>query len=241
MSVHAQSRGVEASTLLGTTCPPRATGALRWSRFLPATEAEGPGRRAAVWVQGCRVHCPGCFNPQMWAPRGGTLTDADEISERWVAAARAAGSTGITLLGGEPFDQALLLAPVAAAFQAAGLSVMAFSGYTFEHLTRWAEDRDDIAALLASTDLLCDGPFLRALPDTRRPWIGSTNQSIRALTSAHADEVRRVDAEGRGDTLEVRVGADGILHVNGWASDAALAALFYDLGVRADRPQERVA
>lgn len=241
MIVYAESAGIPVSTQLGAVVPPQTTGPLRWSRFLAATEAEGPGRRAAIWVQGCSVHCPGCFNPQMWAQRGGALTDPHEIAARWVAEAQAAGASGVTLLGGEPFDQAASLAVVAEAFRAAGMSVMAFSGYPLERLTAWAAERVDLASLLECTDLLCDGPYLREHPETRRPWIGSLNQGIRALSPIHADEVRRIASAGRPDTLEVRIGADGIVSVNGWASDADLAALFDDLGVRADRPQERAA
>ncbi|HZI36693.1 MAG TPA: 4Fe-4S cluster-binding domain-containing protein, partial [Acidimicrobiia bacterium] len=44
---------------------------VRVLRFLPATDAEGPGRRAALWVQGCSIRCPGCFNPHSWAFDGG--------------------------------------------------------------------------------------------------------------------------------------------------------------------------
>ncbi|MFJ6678064.1 4Fe-4S single cluster domain-containing protein [Microbacterium sp. NPDC091382] len=231
-----QSPGVggEAS-LLGTTPPPRADAALRWSRFVPATAAEGPGLRAAVWVQGCAVRCPGCFNPHLWAARGARLDDPAELAARWIADAHAAGAEGVTLLGGEPFDQAGALAVVAEAFCAAGLGVMTFSGYTLDRLRTWSADRDDVARLLAATDLLCDGPYLADLPDTRRPWIGSRNQSIRALTPRYAADVERiVRGEGR-DSLEVRITADGAVAVNGWATDAALAALLDDLGVRGDR------
>lgn len=241
MIVHAQSSGIDVPTLLGTLEPPASSDALRWSRFLPATEAEGPGRRAALWVQGCRVHCPECFNPQLWAARGGVLSDPAQIAAQWVDAAVAARSTGLTLLGGEPFEQAAVLAPVARAFRDAGMTVMAFSGHTLQDLERWSSGRPDIAALLSETDLLCDGPYLREHPDSRRPWIGSTNQGIRALTPVYADEVQRIVSDGRADTLEVRIGADGLVGVNGWASDTALRALFDDLGVRVDRPQERVS
>jgi len=241
MIVHAESPGMAIPTPLGATEPPRSDGLLRWSRFLAATDAEGPGRRAALWVQGCSVRCPGCFNPQMWAPRGGELSSPSEIATRWVAEAQASGAAGVTLLGGEPFDQAEALSVVAQAFRDAGMSVMAFSGYSLASLQAWATQREDIAALLAATDLLCDGPFLQDHPDTRRPWIGSTNQGIRALSPVYADDVLRIEAVGRADTLEVRIGADGLVSVNGWATDAALSALFDDLGVRADRPQERVA
>ncbi|MCM3695007.1 4Fe-4S single cluster domain-containing protein [Microbacterium oleivorans] len=232
----AESRGVGGErSLLGTAPPPTGAELLRWSRFVSATAAEGPGVRAAVWVQGCAVHCPGCFNPHLWATRGAHLDDPAALAAEWVDAAVSAGAEGITLLGGEPFDQAAALAVVAEAFRVAGLGVMAFSGYTLERLREWGRDRPDLARLLAATDLLCDGPYLADSPDTRRPWIGSRNQSIRALTPRYAVEVERIARDGGGDALEVRIGADGSVAVNGWATDAALAALLDDLGVRGDR------
>ncbi|MDJ1114012.1 4Fe-4S single cluster domain-containing protein [Microbacterium dauci] len=227
------------ATSLGTAMPAACDGPLRWARFVPATEAEGPGVRAAIWVQGCAVRCPGCFNPQLWAARGGSLDDPTTLADRWVADALAAGAEGVTLLGGEPFDQAAAMAAVAEAFRAAGLTVMAFSGYTHERLVEWAAERPDIARLLAATDLLCDGPYLRDLPDTTRPWIGSRNQEIRALTPVYAERVREIAASGGADSLEVRIARDGTVAVNGWATDAALAALLDDLGVRGDRLASR--
>src|SRR5690606_20707294 len=128
------------------------------------------------------------------------------------------------------------LAVIAGAFRSAGMSVMTFSGHPLRLLTRWARTRADIAALLDATDLLCDGPYLRDHPDTTRPWIGSTNQGIRALSPVYADRVREIAQRGAADTVEVRIGTDGTVAVNGWATDAALAALLDDLGVRADRP-----
>ena len=231
-----RGRGGDAS-LLGTVAPLRAAGSLRWSRFLAATESEGPGVRAAVWLQGCSVQCPECFNPQLWADRGALLDDPQAIATEWVARATAAGAEGVTLLGGEPFDQAGAVASVARAFRSAGLGVMTFTGYPLERLDAWVADgRDDIAALLDATDLLCDGPYLRDLPDAQRPWVGSRNQCIRALTDRYADDVRRIATEGGADRLEVRIARDGTVAVNGWATDAALAALLDDLGARADSP-----
>ena len=37
---------------------------LRLHAFLPRSRANGPGWRSVVWVQGCSLGCPGCFNPQ---------------------------------------------------------------------------------------------------------------------------------------------------------------------------------
>jgi len=243
-AVTAQSPGRGGHGSLLGTVPPAAgpADAVRWSRFLPATAAEGPGVRAAVWLQGCAVHCPECFNPQLWAPRGGVLSSPDELAREWVAEAVAAGAEGLTLLGGEPFEQARGAASLARAFQDAGLGVMTFSGHPLGLLQEWAAGgRDDIAELLDATDLLCDGPYLRELPDTERPWVGSRNQGIRALTGRYAAEVRAIDADGGRDRVEVRIARDGTIGVNGWATDAALAALFDDLGVRADSPAQVAA
>jgi len=224
--------------VLGTVQPAAKPGEdLRWSRFLAATTAEGPGLRSALWVQGCSVHCPGCFNPQLWAEIGGRVENTAQLADGFVADAQDAGVEGITLLGGEPFDQAAALATIAEAFRAAGLTVMTFSGYTLELLTEWALDRPDIARLLAATDLLIDGPYLQGRPDGIRPWLGSTNQGIRALTPAYATEVARIELDGGLDRLEIRIHPDGRIDVNGWADDAALDALLHDLGPRQDRPR----
>ncbi|RUQ99077.1 4Fe-4S single cluster domain-containing protein [Labedella endophytica] len=223
--------------LLDRPVPERRSGeTLRWSRFLASTTAEGPGVRSALWSQGCSVHCPGCFNPHLWAAAGARLDDTAALAERFAAETEAAGAEGVTLLGGEPFDQAEALAVVAEAMAARGLTVMTFSGYTLDALTGWAAERDDIARLLAATDLLVDGPYLRDRPDAIRPWLGSTNQGIRALSPAYADVVARIDADGGRDRVEIRIDRDGRIDVNGWADDAALAILLDDLGVRADAP-----
>ena len=75
---------------------------LNLHRIVDTTAAEGPGLRCAVWTQGCSVRCPGCFNPQTWTTRGGTLLPWPELVSRVLA---IDGIEGVTLLGGEPFDQ----------------------------------------------------------------------------------------------------------------------------------------
>ncbi|GAB3868281.1 4Fe-4S single cluster domain-containing protein [Dactylosporangium cerinum] len=194
------------------------------ARFLAATTAEGPGDRTAVWVQGCTIHCAGCFNPHLWTFRGGHLTPADELAARVLAT----DTTGLTLLGGEPFDQAAALAKVAAAVQAAGRSVMTFTGYTTAQLDRAvATGRADVAALLAGTDLLVAGPFLADRLDPARPWVGSTNQEFILLTGRFPHLLD--DLAGTPDRVEVTVDPDGRVAVNGWADLDTLDALLADL------------
>jgi anaerobic ribonucleoside-triphosphate reductase activating protein len=204
------------------------------ARIVAQTRAEGPGLRTAVWVQGCTIRCPGCFNPHLWAFRGGIRHRPEEIVDRVLAA----GTEGITLLGGEPFDHAAGLAVVAAGVQAAGLSVMTFSGYTLEQLTTAvAAGRPDLAALLEHTDLLVAGPFLADRIDTRRPWVGSTNQEFVALTDRLRSTLDQL-AETP-DRVEVTVDAFGGIAVNGWAELDALDRLLAVPATRWRSPRSR--
>lgn len=178
------------------------------------TEAEGPGRRYALWVQGCPLRCPGCCNPEFLAFTPRSQRRIEDVVAA-IDAARGRGIEGISLLGGEPTRQAAGLALVAEATRAMGLSVMVYSGFTLTQLR--AEHDHDIDRLLAATDLLVDGPYLEARRTTERRFIGSTNQVLHALSDRYRvdDPVFTAD-----NTVELRLvkAADGTsqLIVNGW-------------------------
>ncbi|MEJ3744478.1 4Fe-4S single cluster domain-containing protein [Actinomycetes bacterium KLBMP 9797] len=207
------------------TPPPGRSPDLVWmARFLASTRAEGPGERTAVWVQGCAIRCAGCFNPHLWTTRGGEPVPVEELAARVVAA----GTDGLTLLGGEPFDQAAALSRVAAGVRAAGRSVMTFTGYRTDELNRAVDaGRDDVAALLSQTDLLVAGRFLADRVDRARPWVGSTNQEFVLLTDRIAGSL--ADLWEAPDRLEILVDPSGRVAVNGWATPEALDALLADL------------
>ncbi|HVI02120.1 MAG TPA: 4Fe-4S single cluster domain-containing protein [Enhygromyxa sp.] len=177
------------------------------------TEAEGPGRRYAIWVQGCPMRCPGCCNPELLRFGGGTPTTVATLLERVLAAHRASPLAGVSLLGGEPFAQALPLAVLAEQLRAAGLGVMVYSGYTLAELEQQVvAEQPGVARLLAATDLLVDGRYERALPDTTRRWIGSTNQRLHFLSARHHPAQPEFS---QGETIELRI-RDGELIINGW-------------------------
>jgi anaerobic ribonucleoside-triphosphate reductase activating protein len=99
---------------------------LRLHRFLPFTRAEGPGNRACLWVQGCPIRCPGCFNPSTWSKSGGYDVTVEELEARILDASNI---EGVTFLGGEPFEQAEALSDLGYRVRQVGLSVMTFTGY----------------------------------------------------------------------------------------------------------------
>ncbi len=183
------------------------------AQVVPSTEAEGPGKRFAVWFQGCPLRCPGCCNPEYLPFTGGETRTVADLADELARTQAATGIEGITLLGGEPFAHTAGAGALAGAAQRLGLSVMVFSGYTLDQLRA----RPDAAALLALTDILVDGPYLRDEPDTERRWIGSRNQGIHFLTDRyHFDQQWR-----RRNTLEIRV-RGGEVVVNGFPAGRAV-------------------
>jgi anaerobic ribonucleoside-triphosphate reductase activating protein len=206
---------------------------VRVLRFLPATDAEGPGRRAALWVQGCSIRCPGCFNPHSWSFGGGEPLEWPALADAVRASAADHGIEGLTLLGGEPFDQAAPLAALAEAVRADGLSVMTFTGYVLEDLQ--AAGREDWDRLLAATDLLVDGPYLAQRPERRRPWVGSDNQRFWFLTDRYAHLTDVLGAVP--NRLEIRISRSGEIAVNGFATVATLEDLL--TGTASGRPTRR--
>ena len=90
---------------------------LHVAQIVPGTEAEGPGRRFALWLQGCPLRCPGCCNPEMLPFEGGRIIDVEDLAGQVL---RAEGVEGITLLGGEPLAQAAGAAALARRVQRGG-------------------------------------------------------------------------------------------------------------------------
>src|SRR5437660_2597341 len=97
-----------------------AAAILSIAQIVPCTEAEGPGRRYALWFQGCPLRCPGCCNPEMLPFAGGTRRPLAEVVAEVEAAARDGGVEGLSLLGGEPLAHAAGAAALAAAARARG-------------------------------------------------------------------------------------------------------------------------
>lgn len=187
---------------------------LQVAQVVPCTEAEGPGRRFALWFQGCPLRCPGCCNPEFIPFEGGDERTLGDIVGELDAAMRE-GIEGITLLGGEPLAHEAGAAALAIAARDRGLSVMVFTGYTLEAAR---EMGPDVQTLLANTDILVDGPYVRDQPDTSRRWIGSTNQRIHFLT----DRYRADDpCWSERNTLEIRVRGNEV-SVNGFPAKQAV-------------------
>lgn len=144
---------------------------LRIAGIVEESIVDGPGIRLTVFTQGCSHNCPGCHNPQTHDYRGGMEMDIEEIVKMVKANPML---DGITLSGGEPFDQAIACANLARRIKELGLSVVVYSGYKYEYLLQKEEYRQ----LLQVADILIDGRFDISKKDLTLPFRGSSNQRI---------------------------------------------------------------
>ena len=85
---------------------------------------------------------------------------------------------GITLTGGEPFQQPAACAELARRAHQKGLNVWSYSGYTYEKLRELAQRDEGVNALLSEIDVLVDGPFLLKERSLELLYCGSKNQRI---------------------------------------------------------------
>lgn len=174
------------------------------------TESEGPGKRFAIWVQGCEKRCPGCCNIDMQEIRKNIIVDTEDLIDLIQKSMFSEEIEGLSFIGGEPILQAEGLTEIAKWAHSVGLTVLVFTGYLYEELVEMKNRSVD--DLISNIDLLVDGPFMRELYDTERDWIGSKNQKIHFLTNAYEPGV---EFEKQEHQMEVLISEKDIL-INGW-------------------------
>jgi anaerobic ribonucleoside-triphosphate reductase activating protein len=178
----------------------------------------GPGRRLGVWLQGCSIRCPGCVSVDTWPTERGVTTVArvmDAVQD-WLPLAE-----GITISGGEPFDQPdALRALLEALRERTSVSIFVYSGHTIERIAPW------LAANQGLIDGLMSEPYKASAPQTRA-LRGSDNQVLHLLTPLGISELgaieRSIGDEDR--TLDVMFDADGTVWFAGIPMRGDLARL----------------
>lgn len=162
----------------------------------------GPGRRVGVWFQGCSIRCPGCISVDTWPVGRGITTVADVMNalQEWLPQAN-----GITISGGEPFDQPDALRDLLSALrEQTSVSILIYSGHAFERLAAW------LAANPGLIDGLISEPFEASMPQTRA-LRGSDNQVLHLLTPLGARDLATIDRPSRAEdrVLDVMFDPDG--------------------------------
>lgn len=145
--------------------------------------ANGTGCRTVLFVSGCRNACKGCFQPQTWDFVYGEPFD-EKVQKEVLDSLAPDYITGITLLGGEPFEpenqKELVPFMRKVVAQYPNKNVWAFTGYIYDKdlLAGGRRHTEDTDELLSMIDVLVDGPFVEELKDITLKFRGSSNQRV---------------------------------------------------------------
>jgi anaerobic ribonucleoside-triphosphate reductase activating protein len=162
--------------------PPKTPDRIRLHHFLHHSRANGPGLRAVAWLQGCTLNCPDCFNPHTHTTQGGQWVTVDQLFRQ--IRALQGEIEGVTISGGEPLQQLpALLHLLQRLRRESELSILLFSGYTWEEIERMPQGKD----LFAILDVLIAGRYLQAQPGGSGLF-GSSNQRAYFLSSRYTPQ-----------------------------------------------------
>jgi len=148
---------------------------IRVAGIINESIADGPGIRMVIFAQGCQHNCRGCHNPHTHSFDGGELVDIDKIISDLK---KNSLLDGVTLSGGDPFEQAKKFAVLANEVKKIGMNVITYTGYTYEQLVEYSLNRKGYKELLENTDMLVDGPFIMEERNLLLKFKGSNNQRI---------------------------------------------------------------
>ncbi len=168
----------------------------------------GPGRRVGIWVQGCRIHCPGCVSKDTWAGDPEREMSVARLLA-WCRESSGGQLDGVTLSGGEPFDQPKALAALLDGLDhwrtTAGLDfdILCYSGYPLTTLQKRHP------RLLDRLDALIPEPYVDTLP-LAHLWRGSANQPLELLSERGRQRYAEfVDAPAAAFGKRIQVSVDG--------------------------------
>ncbi len=167
----------------------------------------GPGNRIGIWFQGCSIQCPGCISVDTWSPRQGETTIDETVSVilNWHACA-----DGVTISGGEPFDQPqallVLLQRLRSFFDK---DILVYSGYEFARLEPLLDH------FRGYIDAIITGPYRESHPQSL-PLRGSDNQELHILTERgkKAFSEESLSSLSR-KSLDVMFDSDGVIWLAG--------------------------
>lgn len=136
----------------------------------------GPGERVGIWVYGCHRRCKGCMSPEMQTFYRSAEIDVNRLAAHIREIRKRKPIDGITISGGEPFEQDRELAELLHLMQDITEDVLVFSGYRLEELGG--------SPLLGEIAVLVDGEYQEERNE-EHPLKGSENQNIHYIKAEY--------------------------------------------------------
>lgn len=145
--------------------------------------SNGEGVGMALFCSGCPLHCPNCFNQDLWDFNGGKPW-TKEVETRFIELTNRIYIKRVSFLGGEPLaDQNIeTIAHIISEIDKTK-TIWVYTGYTWEELI--AQNK---IKYLTNVDILVDGRYDDSKKDFHLKFKGSSNQRIIDVQKSLADK-----------------------------------------------------
>lgn len=159
---------------------------MRYAQIRSMDISNGEGTGVALFVQGCPIHCPECFNKETWDFNGG-YEWTEEIEEKFMELVKRPYIRRVSILGGEPLAAQNIGTVEHIVYRiitecGPQKSIWVYTGYTFENIRN-----DNNKDFLYLCNILVDGAYIDDLKDRKLEFRGSTNQRLIDMTKTNVD------------------------------------------------------
>lgn len=164
----------------------------------------GPGQRVGIWLQGCTIGCAGCMSRDTWVATDEHRVEVEEVIEAVRRLTAGALVHGVTISGGEPFEQAPALQDLLRglrnwlAAHHPDADILCYSGMP------WRQLRQRHPGVLELLDAVIPEPYVRTLPQSLA-WRGSSNQTLMCVTPLAKQRYARYQQLSASDSSVPRV------------------------------------
>jgi anaerobic ribonucleoside-triphosphate reductase activating protein len=176
-------------------------GYLKVGAFTTHCEALGFGVRSVLWVTGCNRRCPGCIKPDFLSFDAGVWKDTEDVIS-WIL--NSPSTAGLTISGGEPFEQSVELSKLCRRVRKQGRDVLVYTGFRLEYLLSVSKYDE----LLETIDWIIDGEYRENLVQVNQ-FRGSANQRLWFRTKegnfVEANTDNRIDIQVAMTTDQIRL------------------------------------
>lgn len=171
--------------------------------IIPSSRVNGPGKRMVVFFQGCARKCAGCFNPDTHSFQKSHLYTSEDIFKQFLLP----GTEGITVSGGEPFNQRNgLLKLLKTAKEQYGLSTVVYSGFSYQELGLKK------TSIFNYIDVLIDGAYKDEMKEPTLLARGSANQRLLFFSDRYQEKDFYMPAK-----VEIIISRDGTIRETGFS------------------------
>lgn len=151
---------------------------MKYADYYDCDICNGKSFGMSLFVQGCPIHCEGCFNPETWDFNHGKEW-TQEVEQKFISLTEREYIKRISILGGSPlcdenYEDVYQLASKLKSKYKGSKQIWIFTGYTWEQILQHPKKKE----ILNQIDVLVDGAFHNNEKDLSLAFRGSKNQRV---------------------------------------------------------------